>query len=145
VKLIHKLGTNRLLNQILVKRFGLISEMIDMTDLELVKSKLRPNTRMIWIETPTNPTLKLIDIEAVVKIAKEISPDIVSVVDNTFASPYNQSPLLLGASVSYNSLTKYIAGHSDLVAGAIATNDKDLFDRIFFNSKSKLIRLKLIV
>jgi cystathionine gamma-lyase len=111
--------------------------MIDMTDLEFVKSKMTPETRMVWMETPTNPTLKLIDIEAVVKIAKEINSDVITVVDNTFASPYNQSPLLLGATVSYNSLTKYIAGHSDLVAGAIATNDKALFDRIFFNAKSK--------
>lgn len=108
-----------------------------MTDLELVKSKMTDKTRMVWMETPTNPTLKLIDIEAVCKIANEINPDCVTVVDNTFASPYNQSPILLGASVAYNSLTKYIAGHSDVVAGAIATNSKDLFDRIFFNSKSK--------
>lgn len=79
---------------------------------------------MVWIETPTNPTLKLIDIEAVTKAVKAVNPNIVVVVDNTFASPYLTSPLLLGADISYHSMTKYIGGHSDFVGGAAIFNDK---------------------
>lgn len=130
-------GTNRLCNKIFKTRFGLDVEMIDMTDLDLVKSKIRTNTKMIWIETPTNPTLKLIDIEGVCDIAKAQDHKVLTVVDNTFATPYNSNPLKLGADVAYNSMTKYIAGHSDVVSGSITVNDKELYDRIFFNAKSK--------
>jgi cystathionine gamma-lyase len=127
-------GTNRLVNKIMKPRFGLDIDMVDMTNFENVKNGIKDTTKMIWIETPTNPTLKLMDIEAICELAN--SKGIVTVVDNTFATPYNQNPLKLGASVAYNSMTKYIAGHSDVVAGSITTNDKELFDRIFFNAKS---------
>lgn len=129
-------GTNRLTNKIFKERFGLDVEMIDMTDLKNVKSKIKKNTKMIWMETPTNPTLKLIDIKAICDIAKAQKHKVLTVVDNTFATPYNSNPLNLGADVAYNSMTKYIAGHSDVVAGSVTVNDKDLYDRIYFNAKS---------
>ncbi len=78
---------------------------------------------MIWVETPTNPTMKLIDISEVVKHTKSINPKIIIVVDNTFCSPYLQSPLLLGADVVFNSCSKYIGGHSDLIGGAVTFVD----------------------
>jgi cystathionine beta-lyase/cystathionine gamma-synthase len=79
---------------------------------------------MVWIETPTNPTMKLIDIQEVSKAVKAVNPNIIVVVDNTFSSPYLTSPLLLGADISYHSLTKYIGGHSDFVMGAAVFKDK---------------------
>ena len=102
-------------------KFGIKCDFVDMTKLENVEKVLKPETRLIWIETPTNPTLKMVDIEQLCKWAKE--HNLVSVCDNTFASPYLQSPLLLGADISYNSCTKYLAGHSDLVMGAVALNN----------------------
>lgn len=91
---------------------------------------------MIWIETPTNPTLKLIDIEAVAKAVKAIDPNIIVVVDNTFGSPYLTSPLLLGADIAYHSLTKYIGGHSDFVMGAAIFKDKELHGKVYFAAYS---------
>lgn len=91
---------------------------------------------MVWIETPTNPTLKLIDIEAVAKSVKAINPDIKIVVDNTFGSPYITSPLLLGADVVHHSLTKYIGGHSDLVMGALVFKDTDYHKQVYFAAYS---------
>lgn len=129
-------GTNRQLNKILVPHFGLQIDFVDMTILENVEKAIKPNTKMIWIETPTNPTLKVCDIQAICELAKK--HNLITCVDNTFASPYFQSPLLLGADISYSSMTKYLGGHSDVVAGCIATNNKELFDRIYFNCKSTL-------
>lgn len=86
-----------------------------MTDLDLVKNSIKENTVMIWIETPTNPTLKLVDIEEVAKIGKD--KGVITAVDNTFATPFNSNPILLGADVVIHSLTKYIAGHSDVIGG----------------------------
>lgn len=97
---------------------------------------IKANTKMVWIETPTNPTMKLIDIDAVSKAVKAINPTIVVVVDNTFASPYLTSPLLLGADIAYHSLTKYIGGHSDFVMGAAVFNDKDLHEKVYFAAYS---------
>ena len=106
-----------------------------MSDLAKLRAAVKPNTRMIWVETPTNPTLKLLDIQAICAVAKE--HNLIAVSDNTFASPFLQSPLLLGASISYNSMTKYIGGHSDVVGGSLTTNDKELFDKIFFIAMCK--------
>lgn len=131
-------GTNRQLNKILIPRFGIQADFICMAAPQNVVEAIKPSTKLVWIETPTNPTLKVADIEAISKAVKEVNKDIIIVVDNTFSSPYFQSPLLLGADVSYNSMTKYMGGHSDVVAGCIATNSKDLYDRISFNCKSKL-------
>ena len=85
------------------------------------RSLIKPNTRIVWLETPTNPTLKVFDIQAIAKVCKE--KGIISVVDNTFMSPINQNPILLGADVVTHSLTKYIGGHSDLIGGCICLND----------------------
>lgn len=131
-------GTNRQLNKVLVPQFGIQVDFVDMTILDEVLKAIKPNTKLVWIETPTNPTLKVADIQAIAQATKKVREDIVVVVDNTFCSPYLQSPLLLGADISYNSMTKYLGGHSDVVAGCMATNRKDLFDRVSFNCKSRL-------
>ena len=96
--------------------------MIDFGDEELFKKNLKPNTKMVWLETPTNPTLKVFDIEKIAKLTKEAG--VMFVVDNTFLTPYLQNPLLLGADVVVHSITKYIGGHSDVVMGCICLNDK---------------------
>lgn len=87
---------------------------------------------MIWIESPTNPTMKVIDIHEICKQVKAIDPEIVIVADNTFCSPYISSPLLLGADVSYHSITKYIGGHSDVVMGALIFKDQDYGKKVHF-------------
>jgi cystathionine gamma-synthase len=87
---------------------------------------------LVWIETPTNPLLKLADIAAVSKLAKENRPDVLVAVDNTFASPYLQQPLLLGANISMHSSTKYLGGHSDVVGGALVTTHKDVYEQLKF-------------
>jgi cystathionine beta-lyase/cystathionine gamma-synthase len=101
---------------------GLQVNFIDMCDLKEVEENIKPNTKAIWIETPTNPTLKICDIKKICDIAKE--HNIVSVVDNTFCSPVIQSPLLLGADFVMNSCTKYIGGHADILMGSMTTNNK---------------------
>jgi cystathionine gamma-lyase len=127
-------GTQRYMRQISQLRNGIEFTFVDMTDAENVSKAIKPNTKLIWVETPTNPTLKVCDIEKICAIAKE--KKIVTAVDNTFPSPYLQSPLLLGADISINSVTKYIGGHSDVVMGVLVTNDKELQEKIFFTSKT---------
>jgi cystathionine gamma-lyase len=105
-----------------------------MTDVENIKQAVKTNTKLIWIETPTNPTLKVCDIEEICKFAK--TRNIITVVDNTFPSPYLQSPLQLGADISVNSVTKYIGGHSDVVMGVLVVNDQEMRDKLFFTSKT---------
>lgn len=122
-------GTNRLMNRVMGK-FGLQVEMIDLTPKNL-EVTIKENTKMLWIETPTNPTLKIADIEALCAVAKK--HNVITVVDNTFASPYLQSPLLLGADIVIHSCTKYLGGHSDIIAGAVVTNDPALYTAIKFN------------
>ena len=101
-----------------------------MTNLTEVGSKVKPNTKMIWIETPTNPTLSVIDIEKVAKLAQSYNS--ILVVDNTFASPALQNPLDLGADIVMHSVTKFIGGHSDVVMGALCMNDEDLNEKLSF-------------
>jgi cystathionine beta-lyase/cystathionine gamma-synthase len=96
--------------------------MIDFTDLKKVRNAFKPNTKMVWIESPTNPTLKVTDIAAVAKICKEKGA--LLVVDSTFMSPVLQSPLKLGADIVMHSLTKYVSGHCDVLAGAFMFNDE---------------------
>lgn len=122
-------GTFRLFDKVLSHRAFTFS-FIDFSNLSTLKSTIQKNTKMIWIETPTNPMLKLIDIEAVCKIAK--AHDIIVVVDNTFASPYLQLPLTLGADIVVHSTTKYIGGHSDVVGGAVVVKDKTIAEKIRF-------------
>jgi cystathionine gamma-synthase len=110
--------------------WGLSHDVVEMTDLDSVRAAVRPETRIVWVETPTNPLLKVVDIEATARIAHEA--DARCVVDNTFATPYLQRPLELGADLVVHSVTKYLGGHSDLVMGAIVTSDAELAERLAF-------------
>ncbi len=122
-------GTFRLFDKVF-RRHGLSFSYVDMTDPAKVAAALRPDTRMVWIESPTNPMLKLVDLAAVAALAR--AHGAVSVVDNTFATPFNQRPLELGVDVVTHSTTKYLNGHSDVVGGAVLVNDEALFERLRF-------------
>ncbi len=128
-------GTYRLFSRVL-ERYGLSFTYVDMSDLDAVRAAVRPNTKLFWIETPTNPLLKLIDIAGVVGIRAERASGAAVVVDNTFASPYFQQPLALGADVVVHSTTKYIGGHSDVVGGVAITNDRAIADTIKFHQNA---------
>jgi len=131
-------GTFRLFDKILT-RMGLTFSYVDMTRAELIEKAITPKTKLIWAETPTNPLLKLIDIKKIVAIAKAASKPnhkILTLVDGTFMSPILQQPLSFGADFVLQSTTKYIGGHSDVVGGFIACNDKELYERLKFNQKS---------
>lgn len=122
-------GSYRLLTAVF-GRFGIKSRFVDMRDPAAVKEQLSPATKMLWIETPTNPMLNIVDIEALTTLARE--NDILSVVDNTFASPYLQQPLELGADLVLHSATKYLGGHSDVVMGAVVTNEETLAQKLYY-------------
>ncbi|HYF11532.1 MAG TPA: cystathionine gamma-synthase [Actinomycetota bacterium] len=122
-------GTYRLLAKIL-SEWNLTFDTVDLTDPEGLRAAIRDETRVVWLETPTNPLLKVIDIEATASIAHDAGARVV--VDNTFATPFLQRPLELGADVVVHSVTKYLGGHSDLVSGAIVTNDDELSERLTF-------------
>ncbi|MBX9691992.1 MAG: cystathionine gamma-synthase [Cyanobacteria bacterium] len=123
-------GVYRLFEKV-YKRFGIEFSFVDARDLEALESSVKENTRLIWIETPTNPLLRLADIEAIAGVAKR--KNVKLVVDNTFASPYFQRPLELGADIIIHSTTKYISGHSDIIGGAILTSCDDLYEQLQFN------------
>lgn len=127
-------GTYRLFSRVL-SRYGLEFTYVDMADLNAVRGAVKPNTKMFWIETPTNPLLKLIDIRAICAL-RDATPGSIVVVDNTFASPYFQQPIALGADVVVHSTTKYIGGHSDVVGGAALTSNKDLYDIVKFHQNA---------
>jgi len=122
-------GTYRLFVRV-IQNFGLKFKFVPMTDANSIESHVTPQTKLIWIETPTNPMMNVIDIEAVAKIAKKYK--VMLAVDNTFASPYLQNPLDLGADVVMHSATKYLGGHSDVVMGVLAMNDASLAEKIAF-------------
>lgn len=122
-------GTYRLFTKIYAK-FGIKFHFVDLTHPENIYAYLNTKTRLIWTETPTNPTMQIIDIESVARIAKENK--VWMVVDNTFASPYLQNPLDMGADIVMHSVTKYLGGHSDVVMGALITNNKDLHEQLYF-------------
>ncbi|OLE75164.1 cystathionine gamma-synthase [archaeon 13_1_20CM_2_54_9] len=122
-------GVYRLFNQIL-RNYGLEFTYVDPRNPENVKKALRKNTRMVWVETPTNPLMKIADVRAIAKIAK--SARAITVVDNTFMSPYFQNPLRHGADIVVHSTTKYLGGHSDLIGGAAITSDPALYKRLKF-------------
>ncbi len=122
-------GTFRLFHRVL-ERCGLRFTFVDATRIENVEGALEDRTKLIWLESPTNPLLKLIDITAVARLAHQ--RDIIVAVDNTFASSYCQRPLDLGADVVHYSTTKYMGGHSDVVGGALVTANDDLYDRLKF-------------
>jgi cystathionine beta-lyase/cystathionine gamma-synthase len=110
-------GSFRLFERVRKRSMGLQVSFIDMSDPQAVRAALRPNTKMVWVETPSNPLLKLIDLEAVAKIAREAN--LIAVADNTFASPWGQNPLALGFDIVAHSTTKYLNGHSDVVGGIV--------------------------
>jgi cystathionine gamma-lyase len=122
-------GTFRLFDKVF-SRFGIEYSMVDMTDKAKVQAAIRPNTKMVWIETPTNPMLKIIDIEMISSLVKNQNATVV--VDNTFASPFLQKPLSLGADVVLHSSTKYLGGHSDVVGGVVVVKSKELADKLHF-------------
>ncbi|WP_209401575.1 cystathionine gamma-synthase [Pseudozobellia sp. WGM2] len=122
-------GSYRLFKQIFEK-YGIKFHFIGMSDAAAVADYINENTKLIWVETPTNPMMNIIDIKAVAEIAKKYN--ILLAVDNTFATPYLQTPLDLGADLVMHSATKYLGGHSDLVAGALVVKDKDLADKLYF-------------
>jgi cystathionine beta-lyase/cystathionine gamma-synthase len=124
-------GTYRLFEQVLCA-YGLEFSYVDMSDAEAVARALQPNTRLVWLETPTNPLLKIADIGALAEIARAHPNRPWVGVDNTFASPYLQRPLALGADFTLHSSTKYLGGHSDVVGGALVTTDEVAYDRLKF-------------
>ena len=126
-------GTYRLFTKIFEK-FGIKFHYINMNDAGNVRSFINKNTKLIWTETPTNPLINITDIAAISQIAKE--KNILVCVDNTFASPYLQNPLDLGADIVMHSSTKYLGGHSDLIQGALVMNDSELREKLYFIQKS---------
>ncbi|XP_063216943.1 putative cystathionine gamma-lyase 2 [Bacillus rossius redtenbacheri] len=127
-------GTNRLFSKI-IARMNVETTFVDATDTEKVRLAIRPNTKMVWMESPTNPLLKVVDIRAVAEITSS-RKDILLVVDNTFLTPYFQRPLELGADVVVYSITKYLNGHSDVIMGSIATSNDEVFEELKFIQKA---------
>lgn len=124
-------GTFRLIDKVRARSAGLQASFVDFTDLAAVEAAIRPETKLLWIETPTNPLLKIVDLEAVAALAKRRG--LVAVADNTFASPYIQRPLELGIDIVVHSTTKYLNGHSDMVGGvAVVREEGALHDRLKF-------------
>jgi cystathionine beta-lyase/cystathionine gamma-synthase len=124
-------GTFRLFDKVL-RRFNLDFTFVDTTDPESVAEALTPSTRLVWLETPTNPFLRVTDIRAVAEIVHSHENKPLLVVDNTFATPYLQRPLELGADIVVHSMTKYLGGHSDVVGGAVIVKDKELAQKLAF-------------
>ncbi|WP_255191738.1 cystathionine gamma-synthase [Natronobeatus ordinarius] len=122
-------GTHRIFTQV-YEEYDLEFTFVDMTDLEAIEGAFQANTELLWLETPTNPLMSIVDIEGAAEIAHE--HDAICAIDNTFATPYLQRPLELGADVVSHSLTKYLGGHSDVVGGALLTNDPELDERFGF-------------
>jgi cystathionine beta-lyase len=122
-------GTYRIFTKVF-ERYGIKFSFVEMRDLANLESHITARTKMIWLETPTNPMLNVVDIAAVAALASKNS--ILLTVDNTFASPYLQQPLDLGADIVIHSATKYLGGHSDVILGAIVTQDKGLADQLYF-------------
>jgi cystathionine gamma-lyase/cystathionine beta-lyase len=122
-------GSYRMFTKIFAN-YGIKFHFLDLSNPEIIREYTNDKTKLIWIETPTNPTMQIVDIAAVAKIGKE--KGLLTVVDNTFASPYLQNPIDLGADIVMHSVTKYIGGHSDVVMGALMLNDEDLYKRLWF-------------
>ncbi len=122
-------GSYRLFKQIFEK-YGITFHFVGMQEVSAIEAQINKNTKLIWVETPTNPMMNIIDIKAVAKLAK--SKNVLLAVDNTFATPYLQLPLDLGADIVMHSATKYLGGHSDVVVGALVVKDKKLADQLYF-------------
>ncbi len=126
-------GTYRLFRQVM-EDFGVSFDFVDMTNLGKTEAAIRDNTRMLWAESPTNPLLKVVDLQALGELGRE--QDVLTVVDSTFASPYLQQPLKLGMDVVMHSTTKYLAGHSDILGGAIVTSHEEAHERLRFSQNA---------
>jgi cystathionine gamma-synthase len=126
-------GTYRLVAKV-IANYGINFSLVNMTDLDAVKAAIQPETKLVWVETPTNPYLKIVDIAGIADLL-ENHPALL-VVDNTFASPYLQQPLSLGADLVLHSTTKYIGGHSDVVGGAVIGNDPTIYETMKFNQNA---------
>jgi len=126
-------GSYRIFTEI-YKNYGIVFHFVDMGDVDQIKSCISDKTKLIWVETPTNPLLKIIDIEAVSEIAK--SANALLCVDNTFATPYLQTPMSMGADIVMHSVTKYINGHSDVVMGALVYDSDELHEQLSFIQNS---------
>ena len=122
-------GTFRLLDKVF-HNFGITYHQVNTSDLEAIKAAITPNVKAVYVETPTNPLLGITDLEAVAKLAKEHG--LISIVDNTFYTPYIQRPLDFGIDIVVHSATKYLGGHSDLIAGLVVVNDEKYAERIAF-------------
>lgn len=126
-------GTYRLFSKVFAK-FGIVFHYINLSDLHQIEKYINAKTKMIWVETPTNPLMNIADISAIASITKK--NQLILCVDNTFASPALQNPLTLGADIVMHSATKYLSGHSDVIQGALVMNDKALRDELYFIQKS---------
>lgn len=126
-------GSYRMFKKVF-ERFGIRFHFIDLTNAENIRSHVNKNTKLLWLETPSNPLMRIIDIKACTEIAKE--NNILVAVDNTFASPYLQNPLALGADIVMHSVTKYLSGHSDVIMGALVVNDEKLYQELAFITNS---------
>jgi cystathionine gamma-lyase len=122
-------GTYRMFTKVFAQ-YGIVFHFIDMNDMKNVQAAVNEKTKMIWVETPTNPTMQIVDIAACAAIAKKSNAMLV--VDNTFASPYLQNPIDLGADIVMHSVTKYLGGHSDVIMGALCLNDDNIYNRLAF-------------
>ncbi|HWP82081.1 MAG TPA: PLP-dependent aspartate aminotransferase family protein [Bacteroidota bacterium] len=126
-------GTYRL-GKLVLNEYNLDFEFVDTTDLDNIHDAIKPNTKMVFVETPTNPTMEITDLAGVAKICK--AKKLISVVDNTFATPYLQNPLELGIDIVVHSATKYLNGHSDMLGGLVVLNDAKIIERLRFIQKS---------
>jgi cystathionine beta-lyase len=126
-------GSYRMFTKVFAK-YGIVFHFVDMHDFDLLEKTVNAKTKMLWVETPTNPMMKIIDIERCVALAKK--HNLISVIDNTFASPYLQNPLNMNADIVMHSATKYLNGHSDVVMGALCTNNDNLYEQLAFIANS---------
>jgi cystathionine beta-lyase len=126
-------GSYRMFTKVFAK-YGIVFHFVDMHDFDALERTVNSKTKMLWVETPTNPMMKIIDIERCVALAKK--HNLISVIDNTFASPYLQNPLDMNADIVMHSATKYLNGHSDVIMGALCTNDDNLYEQLAFIANS---------
>ncbi len=129
-------GTNRQFQRVKARSQGLSVRFVDMTDTGRLEAAMTPRTAMVWVETPTNPMLKLVDLAAVARIARAVNPACLLVCDNTFATPINQRPLSLGFDIAHHSGTKYLGGHSDVVNGVLVTGNVELARKLRFHQNA---------
>ncbi|CAD8153199.1 unnamed protein product [Paramecium pentaurelia] len=124
-------GTVSYLRAIAMEKHGIKVKFVDMTNIDEVQKQMNENVKLVYLETPTNPTMKLTDIKELCQIVRQIKNNVIVAVDNTFATPYLQTPSILGADITLNSGTKYLGGHSDILFGTLSCRNKELYDDLF--------------